>query len=95
MYGYELGNEPAVWNYTWHTPIVTPKQHAADYAILRGVLKDEYLSEQQVPKVVGPDTTWGAVGDELPNGGRNPIAGAGGPNRDYWNTTLHCNKIQN
>ena len=88
IYGYELGNEPAVWNYTWHTPIVTSKQHAADFAILRGVLETEYAAEQLVPKVVGPDTTWGAVGDELPNGGRNPIAGSGGPNRDYWNTTL-------
>jgi hypothetical protein len=101
LWGYELGNEPGVWNWTWRTPIVTPKQHAADYAALRALLETEYAHDQSSgdfssgssgllprPKVVGPDTTWGAVGDEKPNGGRNPIPGKGGPNYDYWNATL-------
>ena len=92
IYGYELGNEPGVWNWTWGTPIIPPRQHAADYAVLRNVLAQEHLSSSNIgdatPLVVGPDTTWGAVGDELPGGGRNPIAGAGGPNADYWNGTL-------
>ena len=37
VFGYELGNEPGVWNWTWGVPIVTPEQHAADYAALRAV----------------------------------------------------------
>jgi hypothetical protein len=52
------------------------------------VLHKEYGSGSSRPKVVGPDTTWGSVGDELPGGGRNPLAGKGGPNCDYWNRTL-------
>lgn len=86
VWGYELGNEPGVWNWTWGTPIVTPAQHAADYATLRAMLAVEHPDDP--PKVVGPDTTWGAVGDERPSGGRFPIPGAGGPNYDYWNATL-------
>ncbi len=102
LWGYELGNEPGVWNWTWRTPIVTPKQHAADYAALRALLETVYAHESgencsggscrlPQPKVVGPDTTWGAVGDEMPDGGRNPIPGKGGPNYDYWNATLQTN----
>ena len=53
------------------------------------MLEREY-GEEQRPKVVGPDTTWGSVGDEKPDGGRNPIPGAGGPNYDYWNATLQA-----
>ena len=89
IWGYELGNEPAVWNYTWRTPIITPQQHAADYLALRTVLEREY-GEEQRPRVVGPDTTWGSVGDEKPDGGRNPIPGSGGPNYNYWNATLQA-----
>ena len=91
IYGYELGNEPAVWNYTWKTPIVTPQQHAADFAALKAVLNKEYsATSADVPNVVGPDTTWGPVGDELPDGGRNPIPGKGRPNYNYWNATLQA-----
>ena len=103
IWAYELGNEPGVWNWTWGVPIVTPKQHAADYAALRAVLAQEYGGSPDgrggrggrggprgpPPRVVGPDTTWGPVGDENPDGtGRGPIPGAGGPNYDYWNATL-------
>ena len=111
VWGYELGNEPAVWNYTWGSPIVTPSQHAPDYAALRRVLATAYGGGSggggggsggggggggdggagiSLPRVVGPDTTWGSVGDELPEGGRNPIPGKGGPNYDYWNATLQA-----
>ena len=90
IWGYELGNEPGVWNWTWGVPIVTPQQHAADYAALQAVLAKEYSSGSTTrPKVVGPDTTWGPVGDEKPDGtGRNPVPGKGGPCYDYWNATL-------
>ncbi len=81
IYGYELGNEPAVWTFTWGTPIVTPQQHAADYTALRKLLNDDET-------VVGPDTTWGPVSDEKPDGtGRNPM----GIQYDYWNETLQQN----
>lgn len=81
IYGYELGNEPAVWTFTWGTPIVTPEQHAKDYAALRSLLGNGTNNE----RVVGPDTTWGPVGDEKPDGtGRNPM----GIQYDYWNDTL-------
>ena len=88
--GYELGNEPAVWNWTWGVPIVPPRQHAADYAALRAIIADAYpdVAASDRPRVLGPDTTWGPVGDEQPSGGRGPVPGKGGPNYDYWNGTL-------
>ena len=115
VFAYELGNEPAVWNYTWKTPIVTPAQHAPDYAALRAVIRKVHgaaapaptpaptaaaggvgpaspsaSASASVPQVVGPDTTWGPVGDELPDGGRNPMPGQGGPNADYWGASLRA-----
>ena len=57
LWGYELGNEPGVWNWTWRTPIVTPRQHAADYAALRELLSNEFGDEQEdgsVPPPVPP-----------------------------------------
>ena len=88
--GYQLGNEPAVWNWTWGTPIVPPRQHAPDYAALRAVIGEVYndIEPAQRPWVLGPDTTWGPIGDEQPGGGRGPVPGKGGPNYDYWNGTL-------
>ena len=65
-------------------PIVTPEQHAADYAALRTVINNAYSGAAEgaapvrTPRVVGPDTTWGAVGDEKPDGGRFPIPGTHG-----------------
>ena len=91
-WGYELGNEPAVWNWTWGTPIVSPRQHAADYAALNRVIATAYADVDVAarPKVLGPDTTWGPLGDEQPGGGRAPVPGKGGPCYDYWNGTLQA-----
>ena len=46
MHGYELGNEPAVWNYTWRTPIVTPAQQAKARRLL-AFLKRHVAVERQ------------------------------------------------
>mmetsp|Transcript_38452 Transcript_38452/g.106113 ORF Transcript_38452/g.106113 Transcript_38452/m.106113 type:complete len:318 (-) Transcript_38452:924-1877(-) len=70
IWGYELGNEPGTWNWTWGTPIVLPKQHAPDYAALRALLNEVFAGDG-VPKVVGPDTTWGPLGDMQPDGSRS------------------------
>ena len=70
--------------------IVFVNWHALDYAVLKALLIQEY-GNASIPLVVGPDTTWGAVGDELPDGGRLPLPGKGGPNCDYWNGTLQEN----
>jgi len=87
IWGYELGNEPGVWNWTWGTPIVTPTQHARDFVALQKVLDSQFPLHSVItrPHVVGPDPTWGPVGDEQPSGGRGPSVW------DYWNDTIQQN----
>ena len=52
--GWELGNEPRLWQLNDWAPNLSAAKHAADYALLRGAIASAYPSSAR-PAVVGPD----------------------------------------
>ena len=55
MFGYELGNEPHLWQYAGYGKNISAAAHAADWRQLRALVSQEYKGLSPAPRLVGPD----------------------------------------
>ena len=72
MFGYELGNEPHLWQIAGYGKNISATAHAADWRQLRSLVSREYRGLSPAPQLVGPDIWVPCLVHGEPGGPPNP-----------------------